>query len=276
MPLMPFYRIIYRLNCLWAKSVLWLFKKIVGCDYRIEGLENLPIWNSGTQEKQSTKHKSYPLPEEQGEGGVRVDGLQASNFQPKTNQELRTNNQEQTNKGFVIASKHQSAWETIVAFTFLPKVCFVYKKELSYIPIYGWYNIAYRNIKVSRGAGVRAVKSVVEGVKKRVAACHQVVIFPQGTRTPFGVENPYKSSIYAMYAEGIPVYPAALNSGNHWPKHGAKRGGTIVWKFLPKIEPGLSKADFMARLEAAIEIESNRLDENSAAHAHSAHCGCNH
>ncbi len=219
LPAMFFYPVIYRLNSLWTRSVMWMFKKIVGCDYRIEGLKNLPA---------------------QG--------------------------------GFVIASKHQSAWETFIPFTFLPKVVFVYKKELGYIPFYGWYNIAYRNVKVDRGGGAKAIRSVVEGARKRVAAGHQVIIFPQGTRTPFGVENKYRSSIYAIYKEGIPVYPAALNSGNHWPKHGSKKSGTIVWKFLPQIEPGLSKDEFMSRLAATIEIESNAL--NDADHKHGRGCGC--
>jgi 1-acyl-sn-glycerol-3-phosphate acyltransferase len=239
LPFIFFYPVIYKLNRHWAKSVMWLFKTIVGCDYRIEGLENLPIQ---LEEKKNDKN------------------LQTSNFKP------------QTKAGFVIASKHQSAWETIVAFAIFPKVAFVYKKELGYIPIYGWYNIAYRNIKVDRGAGVTSLRKIVGRAKNRVKQGHQVVIFPQGTRTPFGVEKKYKSAVYAMYKEGLPIYPAALNSGDHWPKHGVKRGGTIVWKFFPKIESGLSRDEFMAKLSAVIEVESNAL--HAKAHKHGAGCGC--
>ncbi len=219
LPFIFFYRVIYRLNHYWSHSVMLLLKVIVGIDYKIEGLDNLPK-----------------------EGG------------------------------FVIASKHQSAWETIIAFTMFPKVVFVYKKELGYIPIYGWYNRAYRNIKVDRGAGGRALKNVVRRAKNRVGKGHQVIIFPQGSRTNFGVERKYKSAIYVMYQEGLPVYPAALNSGDHWPKHGVRKPGTIVWKFLPAIEPGLSRDEFMAGLEAAIEVESNAI--HSKYHKHGAGCGC--
>ena len=219
LPFIFTYSVIYKLHHYWAVSVALLLKKIVGCDHKIEGLDNLPK-----------------------EGG------------------------------YVIASKHQSAWETIIAFSFLPKVVFVYKKELGYIPIYGWYNKAFRNIKVDRSAGGISLKRVVAQAKERVEQGHQVIIFPQGSRTNFGVEREFKPAIYVMYKEGLPVYPAALNSGNHWPKRGLKRGGCITWKFFPAIEPGLSREQFMDRLAAVIEVESHAL--NAAEHVHSAHCGC--
>ncbi len=205
---------------LWCASILWLFKKIIGCDYRIEGFDNLPK-----------------------EGG------------------------------YVIASKHQSAWETIAPFTFLSKATFVYKKELGSIPFYGWYNKAVHNIKVDRKAGGAALKKVVLQATERVQEGYKVIIFPQGTRVRFDQpEVEYKPAIYAMYKAGLPIYPAALNSGNFWPKDGAKKSGTIVMKFMPRISPGLSREDFMARLKACIEIESNAL--NDSGHKHSPFCGC--
>ncbi len=221
LPVMVSYSAIYKLNSLWAGSVMWLFRKIVGCDYRIEGLENLP----------------------------------------------------QNSQGFVIASKHQSAWETIILFKILPKVCYVYKKELGYIPIYGWYNIRFNNIRVDRGSGGAALRKIVSQAIERVKDGYQVVIFPQGSRTPFGKEVKYKPAIYAMYREGLPVYPAALNSGNHWPKNGLKHPGTIVMKFLPQIEPGLDREQFMSRLEAAIEVESNALHDKDN-NMHGRGCAC--
>ncbi len=206
LPFIFFYRVIYTLNRYWAHSVMWLLKVVVGCNYRVEGLENLP---------------------KQG--------------------------------GFVIASKHQSAWETILPFALFPKAVFVYKKELGYIPIYGWYNIAFRNIKVNRTGGASALKKVLAQAVQRVGQGHQVIIFPQGSRTPFGQHREYRPAIYAMYREGLPVYPAALNADGCWPKSGLKKPGTIVWKFLPQIEPGLSRDEFMSRLEQLIESESAAL-----------------
>lgn len=224
LPFILLYKVIYTANSYFARFVGELLKLIVGIDYRIEGLENLPIKN-------------------------------LRNENSTLNSQLS-----QTTKGFVIASKHQSAWETFIAFAFLPKVVFVYKKELGYIPIYGWYNKAYKNICADRKGGTKALKSIIEQTKDRVEKGHQVIIFPQGTRTTFGQVEPYKSSVYAMYKEGIDIYPAVLNSGNCWPKKGIKKPGTIVWKFLPKIEQGLDKKQFMQRLEDIIETESNKLN----------------
>jgi len=206
LPLVFSYRTIYFLAHYWSLSVAWLMKVILGANYKIEGLENLPL-----------------------------------------------------NSGFVVASKHQSAWETIIMFALLPKACFIYKKELSYIPIYGWYNIVFKNIKVDRKGGMGALKKVISQAKQRVEQGHQVIIFPQGTRTQFGQTAEYKPAVYAMYREGLPVYPAALNSGLVWPKRGMKRAGTITLKFLPRIGPGLGKDEFMSKLESVIEAESMML-----------------
>jgi 1-acyl-sn-glycerol-3-phosphate acyltransferase len=249
LPFIFFYRVIYKANSYFARSVAWLLKVAVGINYKIEGLDNLPIrkLETGNWKLEAGNITSKQV-------RVNTEGeANSKNFQPKTN------NQQPT-KGFVIASKHQSAWETFIAFAFLPKVSFVYKKELGYIPIYGWYNKAYKNICADRKGGAKALKSIIEQTKDRVEKGHQVIIFPQGTRTAFGQVTPYKSSVYAMYKAGIDIYPAALNSGNCWPKKGIKKSGTIVWKFLPKIEQGLDKKEFMQRLEEVIESESNKLN----------------
>lgn len=289
LPFIFFYKIIYLANSYFARSVAWLLKYIVGIDYRIEGLENLPIGKLETRNcKLKTGSKSLEFRVQSSEilgsslrGGDADEAIQSKSSglprssnafarndavgeSPKeknsNHRVIESSNHQQNPKGFVIASKHQSAWETIIAFAFLPKVSFVYKKELGYIPIYGWYNKAYKNICADRKGGAKALKSIVEQTKNRVEHGHQVIIFPQGTRTAFGRVVPYKSSVYAMYKEALDIYPAALNSGNFWPKKGVKKSGTIVWKFLPPIEQGLDKKQFMQRLEEVIESESNKLN----------------
>ena len=167
--------------------------------------------------------------------------------------------------GCVIASRHQSAWETIMIFVLTKNSGVVYKKELARIPLFGWYNILLRNIKVDRQGGIKSLQHTVELVRKRaVEEGRRVVLFPEGTRTPPGVRPGVKPAVYLMYKEGVDIYPAAVNSGLFWPKDSFDRKkGEIVWKILPKIESGLGKKEFNKRLEEAIYNESEKLEKQS-------------
>lgn len=161
----------------------------------------------------------------------------------------------------IIACKHQSAWETVIFYLLCPYPVYVLKKELSYLPLFGWYTILMKHIIVDRSAGASALKSLVKQSLDRLNRGRQIVIFPEGTRTAPGKSGTYQSGIAAIYNKAdTPVTPVALNSGSYWGKSSfIKHPGTIVLEFLPPIPPGLSKKDFMQQLEERIEAGSSKL-----------------
>jgi 1-acyl-sn-glycerol-3-phosphate acyltransferase len=161
----------------------------------------------------------------------------------------------------VIASKHQSAWETMIFLLLLDRPVYVLKKELRKIPLWGWYSDRYGNIAVDREAGASALKKMVADTLAALKEGRSVVIFPEGTRTPPDERKPYHPGVAAVYARaGVPVVPVALNSGLFWGRrHFIKRPGRIVLEFLPPMPAGLDRRGFMAELEGRIETATDRL-----------------
>lgn len=161
----------------------------------------------------------------------------------------------------LIASKHQSAWDTMIWHIIARDPAIVMKAELLHIPVYGWYCRHSRMIPIDRDTGSKAIRAMVDAAKAAAAEERPIVIFPQGTRVAPGADAPYLPGVAALYRQlGIPVVPVALNSGVFWPRRSIRRRpGTIVLEYLPPIEPGLTRKDFMARLEAVIERNSARL-----------------
>lgn len=161
----------------------------------------------------------------------------------------------------IVAPKHQCMLDVFAQFTWLPGSVFVMKKELGWIPWFGWYAAKVGTIDIDRGAGASALKQMVREAKALFARGRQVVIFPEGHRGEPGVAGDYKPGVAALYRElQVPVHPVATNSGVHWPAHGPiRRPGTIVFEYLEPIPPGLKRAEFMRILEARIETASNRL-----------------
>jgi 1-acyl-sn-glycerol-3-phosphate acyltransferase len=166
----------------------------------------------------------------------------------------------------LIAAKHQSAWDTMIFHIIANDPAVVMKAELLKIPIYGWYCRHSRMIPIDRDTGSKAIRAMVDAAKAAVAEARPIIIFPQGTRVAPGVEAPYLPGIAALYRQlSIPVVPVALNSGVFWSRQSIRRKpGTIVLEYLPVIEPGLNRKDFMAQLEAAIEPASTRLAETAS------------
>ncbi len=161
----------------------------------------------------------------------------------------------------LIAGKHQSLFDTCAPFVFLPDICYVLKRELVTIPLFGWYTLKGGMIVVDRDAGSTALRRLVEDSKDRLRHTRQIMIFPEGTRTTPGDEASYKPGIAALYRElDMPCIPMATNSGMHWPNKSAIRTpGTIVFEFLPAIPPGLKRGEFMRELEERIETASKAL-----------------
>lgn len=161
----------------------------------------------------------------------------------------------------LVAGKHQSFWETFAILPLLDDPCMVLKKELSFIPLFGWYIPKFRMIAVARDAGAKAMRKLLADGKREMAEGRQIVIMPEGTRVAPGAAPDYKPGAAALYgALAVPCVPFALNSGLFWPRRKFLRlPGTIVLEFLPAIPPGLPRKEFQERLQASIETATNRL-----------------
>jgi len=138
----------------------------------------------------------------------------------------------------IIFSKHQSAWETIaLQLIIIPPLTFVLKRELLWIPIYGWCLAALEPIALNRGAGRSALKSLIRQGKERIAQQRWIIIFPEGTRVAPGEKGRYAIG-GALLAEqtAVPVIPIAHNAGNYWPRRSfVKLPGTIQVVIGPAI-----------------------------------------
>jgi len=161
----------------------------------------------------------------------------------------------------LVAPKHQCMLDVFAQFTWLPRSSFVMKKELAWIPFFGWYARKAGCIVVDRGGHSKALRQVVREGIDLFRKGHQVVIFPEGTRKAPGAPPDYKPGIAALYRElNVPVCPVATNAGVHWPAHGfIRHPGTIVFEYLEPIPPGLKRAEFMRILEERIEAKSAEL-----------------
>ena len=161
----------------------------------------------------------------------------------------------------LVAGKHQSFWETFAILPLLDDPAMVLKKELTWIPFFGWFIFKFRMIAVERSAGTAALRSLVARGQEEIAAGRQIVIMPEGTRR--GPDDPpdYKPGAAALYGKlGVACTPFALNSGLYWPRRKFLRHpGTIIIEFLPAIPAGLARREFQARLETAIESATARL-----------------
>jgi 1-acyl-sn-glycerol-3-phosphate acyltransferase len=157
---------------------------------------------------------------------------------------------------YIIAPKHQSFWDAIALLPSIPDGLYILKRELTWIPFFGWYILKMRMIPVDRGSRSKALKAVVAATKAEMARnSRQLIIYPEGTRRAPGDVPAYKWGIVELYAElGLPVVPVAHVAGLYWPRRKFLRyPGTVRARFLPPIEPGLPKEEFMRRLVAETE-----------------------
>ena len=161
----------------------------------------------------------------------------------------------------LLAGKHQSFWDIFALLPLLDDPALVLKKELTLIPLFGWFCLKFRMIAVDRSAGTSALKKMTADAKQAASEGRQVMIFPEGTRAAPGAPPDYKPGAAALYMQmGVACTPFALNSGLFWPRRKfIRRPGTIVVEFLPAIEPGLDRKTFSARLQDEIETATTRL-----------------
>jgi len=161
----------------------------------------------------------------------------------------------------LVASKHQSFWEAFTLLTLFDDPAFIVKRELMWIPFFGWYLWKAEQVPVDRRAKGGAIAGMMERARAALAQGRQIIIFPEGTRMAPDAPPSYRSGMANLYvATGVPCLPIALNSGVFWPRRKFLRyPGTIVLEVLDPIPPGLSKDEFAARLQNDIEAASHRL-----------------
>ena len=138
----------------------------------------------------------------------------------------------------VILSKHQSAWETIAFQAIFPPQAWVLKRELLWLPLFGWALAATRPIAINRSTPLRALDQVVKQGQKCLTQGRWVVVFPEGTRIPPGEMGKFNPGGALLAAKsGVPVLPVAHNAGRYWPAKGfLKKPGTIKVIVGPAIE----------------------------------------
>jgi 1-acyl-sn-glycerol-3-phosphate acyltransferase len=161
----------------------------------------------------------------------------------------------------IVACKHQSVWDTFVLPIKFPDFSYILKRELIWLPFFGWHLLAAEQIGINRARGGKLLPQLVEKAQHIFSQGRQLFIFPEGTRRPAGAVPAYKFGIAHLYAQtNVPVLPVALNAGLFWPRRSFLiYPGTAVIEFLPIIPPGLPPREFFDRLQSEIETASDRL-----------------
>ncbi len=191
----------------------------------------------------------------------------------------------------IIAANHQSMWETLALYALLPNPVIILKQELLRIPIFNLWLMRVGNIAVDRAAGAQALRSLIKDADAAFADGAQIIIFPEGTRTPVGARRRLQPGVAALYAGvrqkavadidgggedapkeaeklGAPCIPVVHNSGRYWLTPGpAKTPGVITMRLLAPIPPGLSRKTFLKRLDTEMlagrpDLPSQSLSED--------------
>jgi 1-acyl-sn-glycerol-3-phosphate acyltransferase len=191
----------------WARSNHWLFDKIVGTTFEIEGLENIP----------------------QG--------------------------------GYIFAPKHQSFWDAYALLPWLDDPLYILKRELTWIPLFGWYLKKQRMVPVNRNARGKVMAAVMERTKAEMDTGRQLIIYPEGTRRQPGATPEYKYGIARLYRDlQVPVVPVVMHPGLFWPRRKFIRyPGHFKVQILPPVEAGMDPDAFLAHLIDVMETASDRL-----------------
>lgn len=162
----------------------------------------------------------------------------------------------------IIFCKHQSTWETMALQKIFPPQVYVIKRELLWVPFFGWALALLNPIAVDRKAGRQAIKQITEQGIQRLQNGSWVVIFPEGTRTAPGKPGRYHLGGAILAAEsGFPVVPVAHNAGNFWPRRGfLKHPGTIQINVGPAITTaGRKPEDILSDAKNWIEAEVEKI-----------------
>src|ERR1700744_4581772 len=174
----------------------------------------------------------------------------------------------------VLLSKHQSAWETLAFPALMPRpLCYVFKRELLYVPFFGWALGLLKMVHINRKDGKYAFESVIKQGKTRMDEGAWVIMFPEGTRTRTGTQGKYKTggARFAV-ATGAPVVPIAHNAGRVWPRNSfIKYPGIVTVSIGKPIDTrGLTPDEVNMSVETWIEAEMRRIDPTAYGAGHNA------
>ena len=161
----------------------------------------------------------------------------------------------------LVASKHQSAFETFALFYYLPQAIFIHKKQLFWIPIFGQYLKKINMISIDRKGGASTMRLLLKQTREKVDLGFSIIIFPEGTRKRPGDAPDYKSGFVGIYKEmNTEILPVAVNSGKCWPKHTfIKKAGHIIIKILPLLEANIDRKKILSDVEKKIEEATNKI-----------------
>jgi len=162
----------------------------------------------------------------------------------------------------VILSQHQSAWETLAFQEIFPPQVQVLKRELLWIPFFGWGLALMSPIAINRTRGIAALRAMARKGRERLAQGFWVVIFPEGTRVPPGKKREYQQGgAWLAVNCGVPVVPVAHNAGRLWPRNAfLKRSGTVTVRIGPQIDTaGRQPKAVIAQVKAWIEAQQETL-----------------
>jgi 1-acyl-sn-glycerol-3-phosphate acyltransferase len=159
----------------------------------------------------------------------------------------------------LIASRHQSAFDTVVWLSLVPRACYVMKQELLRIPLFGKLIPLTGMIAVDRAGGATALRHLLREAERAVRESRQIVIFPEGTRAAPGATLPLQPGVAALAAHtGLPVIPVVTDSGLCWGRRAfRKRPGTVHIVLLPPIQPGQSRQELLRRLQDDLRMDVN-------------------
>lgn len=201
------YRTRYAITSRWNMGTIWMARWILGIEYELKGVENLPAKNMGA----------------------------------------------------IVLSNHQSAWETIFLLYALGNpLCFVFKRELLFVPFFGWGLGLLRMVAINRNSGTDAFTQTKEQAKVRFNDGVWMIMFPEGTRIAPGQQSKFKTGGARLSTElNAPIIPIAHNAGECWPKSSwVKSSGKVTVSILPLIHPqGRAIKEVHNEMEAVIRAE---------------------
>jgi 1-acyl-sn-glycerol-3-phosphate acyltransferase len=163
--------------------------------------------------------------------------------------------------GYIAAPKHQSFWDAYALLPYLDDPFYILKRELTWIPLFGWYLKKQRMVPVDRSARGKVMAAVMQRAKDEMNAGRQLIIYPEGTRRPPGAPPEYKYGIARLYRDlTVPIVPIVMHPGLFWPRRKFIRyPGHFKVRILPAIQPGMDPDAFLAHLVEVMETASDRL-----------------